>query len=55
MKGWRCMDPKTKKVIISHDVLFDEVSCHKDDANGNKEDSCGSEPKLYNKAKGVLE
>ncbi|GMI99343.1 cysteine-rich RLK (RECEPTOR-like protein kinase) 8 [Hibiscus trionum] len=114
------MDPETKKIIISRDVVFDEVSRHKD--NGDKgttslplflddvpsiegctqfeenidvttstedairknpprqrkppshlsdyvvemnyfsvlscffmEDSCGSEPKLYNEAKGVPE
>lgn len=25
-KGWRCMDPKTKKFVTSIDVVFDEVS-----------------------------
>ncbi|KAF7841355.1 retrovirus-related pol polyprotein from transposon tnt 1-94 [Senna tora] len=25
-KGWRCMDPKTKKFTTSRDVVFDEVS-----------------------------
>ncbi|KAG8472627.1 hypothetical protein CXB51_034316 [Gossypium anomalum] len=35
-KGWRCMDSETKEFIISYDVVFDEVSCHKDDANGSK-------------------
>ncbi|GMI96773.1 hypothetical protein HRI_003346600 [Hibiscus trionum] len=33
-KGWRCMDSETKKIIISRDVVFDEVSRHKD--NGDK-------------------
>ncbi|KAK3042181.1 hypothetical protein RJ639_001301 [Escallonia herrerae] len=26
MKGWRCMDPETKKFLTSRDVVFDEVS-----------------------------
>ena len=26
------MDPKTKKVVFSHDVVFDEVSSYKFDA-----------------------
>ncbi|KAK3012509.1 hypothetical protein RJ639_007995 [Escallonia herrerae] len=25
-KGWRCMDPETKKFLTSRDVVFDEVS-----------------------------
>ncbi|KAK9120307.1 hypothetical protein Syun_017924 [Stephania yunnanensis] len=25
-KGWRCMDPETKKYVTSRDVVFDEVS-----------------------------
>lgn len=35
-KGWRCMDSETKKVIISRDVVFVEVSSHNDDANNGK-------------------
>lgn len=27
------MDPKTKKVFVSHDVMFDEVSSHQMDKN----------------------
>ncbi|KAJ7965013.1 Retrovirus-related Pol polyprotein from transposon TNT 1-94 [Quillaja saponaria] len=27
-KGWRCMDPETKKLITSRDVVFDEVSSY---------------------------
>ncbi|KAK3022504.1 hypothetical protein RJ639_046781 [Escallonia herrerae] len=26
MKGWRCMDPETKKFLTSRDVVFDNVS-----------------------------
>ena len=25
-KGWKCMDPVTKKIVTSRDVVFDEVS-----------------------------
>ncbi|KAA8521602.1 hypothetical protein F0562_012275 [Nyssa sinensis] len=35
-KGWRCMDPETKKVVVSRDVVFDEVSSHQIDANTNR-------------------
>ncbi|KAA8549541.1 hypothetical protein F0562_001441 [Nyssa sinensis] len=35
-KGWRCMDLETKKVVVSRDVVFDEVSSHQIDANPNK-------------------
>ncbi|KAL8112094.1 hypothetical protein AgCh_019701 [Apium graveolens] len=27
-KGWRCMDPKTLKVVTSRDVVFDETSSY---------------------------
>ena len=27
-KGWKCMDPKTRKCKISRDVVFDEISCY---------------------------
>ncbi|KAL4347792.1 hypothetical protein GQ457_17G001580 [Hibiscus cannabinus] len=27
-KGWRCMDPETKKFVTSRDVVFDEVSSY---------------------------
>ena len=27
-KGWRCMDPKTNKVVVSRDVVFDEASTY---------------------------
>jgi len=27
-KGWKCMDPKTHKFIVSRDVVFDEVSSY---------------------------
>ena len=30
------MDLETKKVIVSRDVVFDEISCYKDDADGSK-------------------
>ncbi|KAG6392959.1 hypothetical protein SASPL_147188 [Salvia splendens] len=32
-KGWRCMDPETKKVVINRDVVFDEISSNQIDAN----------------------
>ena len=35
-KGWRCLDLETKMVIVSRDVVFDEISSYKDDANGSK-------------------
>ncbi|KAA8540328.1 hypothetical protein F0562_024753 [Nyssa sinensis] len=35
-KGWRCMDLETKKVVVSRDVVFDEVSSHQIDANPNR-------------------
>ena len=35
-KGWRCMDLETKKVIESRDVVFDEISSYKYDADGSK-------------------
>lgn len=34
-KGWRYMDPETKKVIIYRDVVFDEVSSHEIYVNMN--------------------
>lgn len=27
-KGWRCMDPGTKKLVTSRDVVFDEISSY---------------------------
>ncbi|KAH0639737.1 hypothetical protein KY285_036323 [Solanum tuberosum] len=27
-KGWRCMDPETRKVVTSRDVVFDEISSY---------------------------
>ena len=36
-KGWRCMDLETKMVIVSRDVVFDEISSYKDDAEENIE------------------
>ncbi|KAM7479031.1 hypothetical protein LguiA_027244 [Lonicera macranthoides] len=27
-KGWRCMDPETKQVVVSRDVVFDEASTY---------------------------
>ena len=30
------MDPETKKVVVSHDVVFDEVSSYQIDANTNR-------------------
>ncbi|KAH0655418.1 hypothetical protein KY285_030300 [Solanum tuberosum] len=27
-KGWRCMDPETKKLVTSIDVVFDEISSY---------------------------
>ncbi|KAA8549858.1 hypothetical protein F0562_001542 [Nyssa sinensis] len=35
-KGWRCMDPKTKKVLVSYDVVFDKVSSYQINANTNR-------------------
>jgi len=32
-KGWRCMDPKIKKVTVSRDVVFDEVSSYQFSTN----------------------
>ena len=36
-KGWRCMDLETKKVIVSRDVVFNEISSYKDDAHYKKQ------------------
>jgi len=27
-KGWRCMDPETKKFVTSRDIVFDEISSY---------------------------
>nr|DAD30117.1 TPA_asm: hypothetical protein HUJ06_031585 [Nelumbo nucifera] len=35
-KGRRCMDPETKKNIVSRDVVFDEVSSYESDAKEGK-------------------
>nr|DAD45748.1 TPA_asm: hypothetical protein HUJ06_003978 [Nelumbo nucifera] len=35
-KGWRCMDPKTKKIIVSRDVVFNEVSSYESDVKEGK-------------------
>lgn len=36
-EGWKCMDPRTRKVTTSRDVIFDEVSTYKFDSSEGKD------------------